>query len=695
MAAEDPHLWLEEINDEKCIEWAKKKNEATFATFGHPHDSPTYDRVLQVLESKDKIARVAKTGEYYYNFWQDADHVRGIWRRCSLEEYRKPPADVQWELVLDLDALGKEEAASWVWHGKVLLDEGPEVTPELCLVRLSPGGSDADEIREFNLRTKTFVPPEEGGFRVPACKSRASYHSRDMLLIGTDTGVEGDMTDSGYPRRMREWKRGTPLSEAKVVYECDVTDIAASAHRYYDRGVWHQSRTRAITFYTSEYFWLHQDVWKRLDVPEDMEVSTFRDSFLFTLRSDWKVGEKTYVQGALLAIPLEKFFAGELGCITALFEPSASQSLEDYNGTLNFLILSVLEDVKTKLIFWEYQAGAWHDRGAEAGFGMEKVDLGAVDSDQTDELWATIEGYVRPTSLFLTSTAELFGGKLMGSTPLKSLPSFFKADDLEVQQFFATSADGTKVPYFQLGRKDLKLDGSNVTLLYGYGGFEISLTPVYAAARGVAWLEQGGVWVDANIRGGGEYGPRWHQAAKKENRNKAYEDFEAVAEDLVRRGVTCRERLGIQGGSNGGLLMGNMLTRRGHELFGAVVCQVPLLDMKRYSKLLAGASWMGEYGDPDTEDWEKFLHKYSPYQLVSNESKYPPSLFVTSTKDDRVHPGHARKMVAKLCEHPEAKATTHYYENIEGGHGGAADNKQRAFMQAVQYAFLWKTLSAA
>jgi len=691
---EDPHLWLEDVNDQKCIDWAKQRNEATFAAFGHPHDSPTYSRILEVLESKDKIAAVTKVGDFYYNFWQDAEHVRGLWRRCAPGDYARPAAEVPWEAVLDVDALGREEAESWVWHGKALLDEGPAAPPELCLVRLSPGGSDADAVREFSLETGAFVPEGEGGFRVGACKSRASYHSRDVLLIGTDTGREGDMTDSGYPRRVREWRRGTPLSEAEVVFECEAADIAASASRYYDRGVWHETRSRAITFYTSEYFWLHQGIWKRLDVPDDIEVSTFQDSFLFTLRSDWSVGGRSYSQGSLLSIPVERFFAGALEHLTPLFEPLPSQSLEDTTGTLHHLVLAVLDDVKTKLLFWEYAAGTWQARGAYEGLGLEKLELSAVDPDRTDELWATVEGYTRPTSLFLTTVGELASGELLARAPLKALPSFFAAEDLEVSQFFATSKDGTAVPYFQIGKRGMVLDASHPTLLYGYGGFEISLTPAYAPARGAAWLERGGVWVDANIRGGGEYGPRWHQAAKREGRGRAYEDFEAVAEDLLRRRVTRVGRLAIQGGSNGGLLVGNMLTRRGAELFGAAVCQVPLLDMKRYNKLLAGASWMGEYGDPDTDDWDNFLFRYSPYQLVSSESKYPPTLFVTSTKDDRVHPGHARKMVARLGEHPTAKETTFYYENIEGGHGGAADNKQRAFMQTVQYSFLWKTLQS-
>lgn len=691
---EDPHVWLEGIEEEKCLDWVRAKNAASLGKFGDPKESATYNRILEVLESKDKIASVSKINEHCYNFWTDADHVRGIWRRCSLEEYRKPPAEVNWELVLDIDALGKEEGESWVWHGKTLLDEGPEKRKVRCLIQLSPGGSDAVALREFDLDTKSFVPDAEGCFRVGACKSDASYKSRDVLLIGTDTGKEGDMTDSGYPRRIREWHRGTPLKDAEVVFECESTDIAAGSSRYYDRGVWHDDRNRAITFYTTEYHFVFEGAWRKLDVPEDIKVSTFKDSFMFELRSDWTVGGQVYNQGSLLAIPCDKFFAGDMAAAVVLFSPSSCQSLEDKTGTLSFLVLSVLEDVKTKLMFWEYKEGTWQSLGSFSGLGMESVSLQAVDSDANDELWVTIQGYTRPTSLYLSSAPELLRGNVAGSAPLKSLPSFFKADDLEVQQFFAESSDGTKVPYFQISKKGLSLDGSNVTLLYGYGGFEISLTPVYPAARGLAWFEQGGVWIDANIRGGGEYGPRWHQAALKANRNKAYEDFEAVAEDIIRRKVTSRDKLGAMGGSNGGLLVGNMLTRpKGNTLFGGIVCQVPLLDMRRFSKLLAGASWMGEYGDPDTDDWSTFLHKYSPYHNVSTEATYPQALFVTSTKDDRVHPGHARKMVAKLSGHGTAKDTTYYYENIEGGHGGAADNKQMAFMKTLEYSFLWKTLA--
>ncbi|CAK0811794.1 unnamed protein product [Prorocentrum cordatum] len=506
------------------------------------------------------------------------------------------------------------------------------------------------------------------------------------------------MTDSGYPNRVRMWKRGTPLEDAPVVFEGSTTDVLTYSKRYHDRGVWHEMRTRAVTFYRRQYWWERGGEWKKLDIPEDMEVSTFKDTFLLTLRSEWAVAGRVFKQGALLSVGLDAFFAGELSTITVLFEPSESESLQSQCGTLNFLggprILGLLSDVKTKLKVWEYRAGSWHHRGDQTGYGMESIDLRAVDEDHSDELWATVSGYIRPSSLYLASIESLLEGKLLDGLPLKALPHFFEAGDLEVQQHFTPSKDGTKIPYPAICKKGMKLDGSNKTLLYGYGGFEISLTPAYGGGRGAAWLEQGGVWVDANIRGGSEYGPQWHQCAKKSNRRKCYEDFEAVAEDLIARGVTCRQGLACRGGSNGGLLIGNMLTRRSWELFGALVCEVPLLDMRKFHKLLAGASWMGEYGDPD-KDWDDFLHEYSPYHNVSDAATYPPIFFVTSTKDDRVHPGHARKMVARMLTHPTGAATTTYYENIEGGHGGAADNKQRAYMDTLKYKFCWKKLSGA
>ena len=375
--------------------------------------------------------------------------------------------------------------------------------------------------------------------------------------------------------------------------------------------------------------------------------------------------------------------------LTVLFEPTDTCSLEARSATKNYLILSALDNVVTELRFWRYDAAAtgaaWTLERTYRAEGLDNPGVSAVDSQTDDKIWYTSSGYLQPTSLALADAASPEERE-----PMKGLPEFFSAEGLHAEQFFATSTDGTKVPYFLVSKKAMKLDGSTPTLLYGYGGFEVTMTPFYNTGVGIQWLEKGYAYAVANIRGGGEYGPKWHQAALKENRNKAYEDFEAVAKDLVNRGVTTPKKLGCQGGSNGGLLTGNMLVRS-PELFGAIVCQVPLLDMRRFHKLLAGASWMGEYGDPE-EEWDAFLSQYSPYHLVDEATTYPPILFTTSTRDDRVHPGHARKMVRKLLDLGKG-ATTHYYENIEGGHGGAADNKQRAFMSVLAYDFLEQTLA--
>lgn len=390
-------------------------------------------------------------------------------------------------------------------------------------------------------------------------------------------------------------------------------------------------------------------------------------------------GGRTYAAGSLLITRLDDFIAGKRD-FEVLFAPTETTSLAGSSWTKNHLVLNVLDDVKSRLQVLTPSAEGWKKSDFTGAPSFGTVAVGAVDADESDAVWMTVTDYLTPTTLAL---AEI------GKQPevLKTMPAFFDAEGKVIEQHFATSKDGTRVPYFVVHAKDMKLDGSNPTLLYGYGGFEISLTPSYSGGMGRAWLEKGGVYVVANIRGGGEYGPRWHQAALKQNRHKAYEDMAAVARDLVSRKITSPKHLGVQGGSNGGLLTGNMLTQY-PELFGAVVVQVPLLDMKRYSHLLAGASWMAEYGNPDTADWA-YIQTFSPYHLFDPKKTYPPVLFTTSTRDDRVHPGHARKMAAKMIE---AGKDVTYYENIEGGHGGAANNAQAAHMSALAYSFLWERL---
>jgi len=690
---DDPRIWLEEVEAEDCLAWVRSINAQATQTLGEPSESDTYKRILAILDSKDKIPSVGRVlNGLYYNFWQDDVHVKGIWRRCTLDEYRKPaPA---WEEVLDLDALSAKEGVTWVWKGSTVLDEGAGVPAERVLLKLSRGGSDAVEVREFDLNSKRFLPAADGGFFVPEAKTFVTYKDRDTLHIGTDMtpfGVDGSLTDSGYPRTAYEWKRGTPLSAASLLFEGKKEDVLVVTMHHRERAFWHSMRERAITFYTSEYFAANEaGDFVQVPVQEDAKLDTFVDQYIIELRSDWAVGGRTFPAGSLLATAALPFLSGDVSGLVALFTPTETASLQDKCDTYNYLILECLDDVRSELRFWRYThpaagaKGTWALERSFKGEGIGSLSVGSSNANESDEIWLTTTSYTQPTAYEL-ATAEAPEKK----ERIKALPSFYDASGLTTEQRFATSKDGTRVPYFLIRKSDKALDGSTPTLLYGYGGFEISLTPSYIATVGVGWLERGGAYVQANIRGGGEYGPRWHQAALKASRNKAYEDFEAVAVDLVKLGVTSHDILACEGGSNGGLLVGNMLTRS-PQLWGAIVCAVPLLDMRRFSKLLAGASWMGEYGDPDKEDEWASLQNYSPYHQLKANTTYPPVLFTTSTRDDRVHPGHARKMVHKLLECGMASAL--YYENIEGGHGGAADNKQRAFMKTLSYSFLQRAL---
>ncbi len=501
------------------------------------------------------------------------------------------------------------------------------------------------------------------------------------MFAYTDLGP-GTMTTSGYPRTVRRWTRGTALADAPLVYEGQPDDLYISAHHDRTPGFERDLVVRAIAFYRQQVFLLgDDDALTLVAVPESAEVTLHREWLLVELREAWDVGGTTHPAGALLATRLDDFLAGGRD-LEVLFRPSATTSLAGLTWTRSHLVLTVLDDVRHEVRVLTPGPTGWAGSDLPGASALDTVSVGGVDPVDSEDLWLTTSGYLTPTTLSLVTV----GGE---AEPLKAMPAFFDASRHVVEQHMATSDDGTRVPYFLVRRADLPHDGTAPTVLYGYGGFEISLTPSYSGGLGRGWLERGGVYVVANIRGGGEYGPRWHQLALQENRHRAYEDFAAVARDLVARGVTSPERLGVQGGSNGGLLTGNMLVRY-PELIGAAVVQVPLLDMKRYSHLLAGASWMAEYGDPDDpEQWE-FIRTFSPYHLVDPQRTYPPVLLTTSTRDDRVHPGHARKMTARLRE--LGKDVT-YYENVEGGHGGAATNAQAAHMTALAYTFLWERLA--
>ena len=636
--------------------------------------------------------------------------------------------------MLSLDALNGVEARAdgeeWVWGGYDLLDEGGGRSLwDRALLFLSPGGTDATVVREFDLGSSSFV---EGGFCTTSpAKCEVGFRRRDEVLIGTDfDGTGASLTDSGYPRVIKSWRRGTPLESAVTVFEVGKGDISASQYAYHDRGgAVHEFQLRAVSFYQTEQFYRTPDLrlaaaddptpFRKVPIPDDTSLGTFGEEATLLLRSAWAPpkapGGREYAAGTLLAAPLEHVMQGDWSAATVLFEPHADGStslqahtycgdtccgyaayslwlyllLQGYSATANYLVLETSRHVRAELGFWRHGPTGWSH---EAGGGVtvpvgESVGVRAIWPDDSDDVWLDRAGFLRPATLEMASASDACAH----AQPLKALPAMFDASGHACTQHFATSADGTQVPYFLLAPKDMPLDSTHPTLLDGYGGFEISLTPAYSGGLGAAWLARGGVKAIANIRGGGEYGPRWHQAALREKRHKAYEDFEAVARDLVSRGVTAPERLGCIGGSNGGLLTGNMLTREGRALFGAIVCQVPLLDMRRYHKLLAGASWMEEYGNPDEATEWASLQKYSPYHNVEPEKSYPPFLCTTSTRDDRVHPGHARKLVRKLND--MGKDATYYYENIEGGHGGAADNKQSAFMSVLSYEFLEQVLT--
>lgn len=671
-SAADPNLWLEEVMGEKAISWVKDRNAISQKEIeAHPKFAPIRDKILEVVNSRERIPGVEKRGAFFYNFWQDKDHVRGIWRRTSMDEYKKTAP--QWETVLDLDALAKTENDNWVWKGATCLK--PDHVK--CMVSLSRGGADAVVIREFDSISKSFV---KDGFALKEAKGSVDWVDANTLFVQTDFGA-GSQTKSGYARIAKVWKRGTPTAEAKTLFEGTVDDISVNAYTVTQKGYpQRQFVRRGTTFYTNEMYHLAEGKLNKLDTPRDATVGHWRDQISIRLKSAWTVGGKTYTQGSLLAMPFDKFLSGARD-FDVLFEGTDRKSLAGFAVTKNFIIINELDNVKNRLAELSYINGQWQRRAIPTP-GLGTISIGAVDADDSDDYFVTLTDFLTPSTLMLakagTDTRE----------SLKSLPAFFDAAPYKVEQFEATSRDGEKIPYFVVMSRETKFDGTNPTLLFGYGGFEISMLPSYSGAIGNGWLTQGGVYVLANIRGGGEFGPRWHQAGLKANRQKVYDDFIAVAESLITRKITSPRHLAISGGSNGGLLVGAVMVQR-PDLFNAVICSVPLLDMQRYHKLLAGASWVAEYGNPDDpKEWE-FISKYSPYQNVKAGVKMPKVLFVTSTRDDRVHPGHARKMMAKMESQGH---NVLYYENIEGGHAASANNVQLAYRNALQYAFLLKEL---
>ncbi len=672
----DPFLWLEEIEGKQALEWVHARNRECFDEL---QSDDRYEKFLaqseSLLNAKDRIPYGSIRGKFVYNFWQDSKNVRGIIRRTSLESYRS--ITPKWETVLSIDELAKAEKENWVYKGSSWL------TPnyERCLIKLSRGGTDASVYREFDTIAKHFV---EDGFTIPEAKSGVAWLDRNTLLIGTDWG-ENSLTESGYPRIVKLWKRGKPLDKAEVIFEGKHKDIGIWP-RVMDSGDETLALVeQSLTFFTGAYHLINTNgKLIRLPLQDSADlVGFYAGRLLFTLREAWEVDGKTHPQGALLAINAAIFQStGKLPVIETIITPNKQTSIEGVTFSRSGLYITLLQNVKGLILRFKVDAqnGKWSSNPVP----LPKNGTVSISSANihSDTIFVNYEDYITPDRL------SEFDSHKEKITVLKSLPSKFNASELEVNQHMAKSADGTQVPYFVIHRKGIKPDKNTPTILYGYGGFEISLKPSYSATIGKLWLERGGAYAVANIRGGGEFGPRWHKAALKTKRQRAYDDFIAVAEDLIKRGITSPKHLGISGGSNGGLLVGAIFTQR-PDLMNGVVCRVPLLDMLRYTKLLAGASWAAEYGDPEDPEMRKAILRYSPYQNVFPDRQYPKVFIETSTKDDRVHPGHARKMVARMREQGHEVL---YFENTEGGHSAGANLKQHAKRYALEYVYFSRQL---
>jgi prolyl oligopeptidase len=662
--AGDPYLWLEEVHGAKAVEWVKAQNaKSTAALEADPDYQRDYEAILQVLDATDRIPFGGLDHDSVFNFWQDAQHPKGIWRHTSVADYGN--AAPAWQLLIDVDALARDEHENWVW-------KGAECSPSLkrCLVQLSRGGGDAVVVREFDLKSRAFLAE---GFALTEAKSSITYLDEDTVLVGTDFGA-GSMTTSGYPRTIRLWKRGGALTAARTVYEGKDSDVASQGVVLHSPGGALPLVQRAIGFFSTEYYALAADgSTTLLPLPQGADLKgALGERLLFTLRDDWQPPQGTLIpKGSLVAFE-------RTGGVSVLFTPDAHSAIDEVSAGRDAVYASIYHDVTGSVhVFRPRTDGTWSDSALALPRGGSTHIVST--NDFGPEAFFRFESFTTPTTLY----ADAGDGHPVA---LKSLPARFDASGLTMEQFFATSRDGTRVPYFVTRPKDQQAPAP--TVLYGYGGFEISLTPSYSANFGMLWLARGGVYVVANIRGGGEYGPGWHQAALLENRQKAYDDFQAVAADLVGRNITTARQLGIMGGSNGGLLVSANMVQR-PELFGAVVCQVPLIDMIRYTHIGAGASWEAEYGDPARAADRKWLLRYSPYQNVRAGHHYPPVFFVTATSDDRVTPVHARKMAARM------EAQGHevlFYENTDGGHAAAADHKQAAQMWSLSFVYLKQRL---
>lgn len=664
---DDNFIWLEDVHDPKNLAWVQEQNKITMERLESDARFKKMESLIsEVVLSKDKIPGLSERDGYFYNFWTDKQNPKGLWRRTSVSDFKNEKEN--WEVLLDVDQLAKDEGKPWVYKGARRLDN------ERYLVNLSNGGTDAVQLREYNIKTKQFI---KNGFFIEESKMRLDILDENTIIIGANFG-HGSLTDSGYPREARIWKRGEALKDATLLFKGEKTDVAVQSWVAGEGSDKVAFVYREVDFYNQYVWYLEGEVLKPINIPTNAVISGYyKSNLVVTLRSDWSVEGQEFKQGDLIYMGYKN---NQKQNPVLLFRPTDSQSVQSASVSKTGIFVSYLDNVNGKILKLSLSKNKWKS---------EQVLLpeqGAVEvnfaSDKSDVVLFTFESFLNQRTLFTTS------GRSVKPQILKEFAPKIDKTLYEEKQFWSVSKDGTKIPYYLIAKKGLKLNKKNPTLVYGYGGFEIPETPFYLGDWFTTWIDQGGVFVLANIRGGGEFGPRWHQAALKENRQRAYDDFISVIENVQSAGVTSPQHTAIMGGSNGGLLVGAIFTQR-PDLMNGVICQVPLLDMIRYTQLLAGASWMGEYGDPNDPKMREVILKYSPYQNIKPGVKYPEVLFVTSTKDDRVHPGHARKAYARMIEQGH-KALL--FENINGGHGAASDLNESVKRKALERVFLWQKL---
>ncbi|ALG62010.1 MULTISPECIES: prolyl oligopeptidase family serine peptidase [Citromicrobium] len=674
-AENDPFIWLEETRSDRALKWVENENEKTVAALQtDPRFEVLKAEALAIYDAEDRIPSVSFRHYGLVNFWQDAKNPKGILRRTTLESWRTD--NPEWETILDVDALAAAEGKEWVYGGMTCLP--PDGTR--CMVYLSDGGKDASIAREFDLDTLDFV---DGGFELPESQGSASWVDQDTLLVSRDFG-DGTVTDSFYPFTTRVWKRGSALEDAPEIFRGEKSDVSAGAYLLRDgEGTIHgRMAYRGVSFHEREYFYEMDGEWVKLDLPAKAGPYGIIDGqILFSTDVDWETQGQTFPADSLVSADLEEWKADPNGAKkTLVWKPADRQTKRGASSTKSSLYVSILDNVRGQVLKFDYVDGAWTSQRIAL---PENATVGvATASDETDQIMFTSTDFLSPGTYYYAENG-------VDLEVVKESPERFAAAGMEIEQFEATSPDGTKIPYFLVKPKGMAMDGSTPVLMGGYGGFQVPRLPSYLGSTGKMWLERGNAYVLANIRGGGEFGPNWHQSAIRENKQRTWDDFIAVGRDLVARGITSPEHLGVEGGSQGGLLVGTAFTQA-PDLFNAAIVQIPLFDMLRYQYIGRGASWIGEYGDPRIPEQRAWIEGYSPYQKLLEQKDYPRVFFVTSTADDRTHPSHGRKAAARMAAQGDDYL---YYEDTKGGHSGGVDNEQRATLRAMQIVYLLQQLA--